>query len=102
MLRRKQRRGDKDPKIAEVLQEIALNLEIAFIDLKLEELPATAVDALRKDLDGDRTYATLQLDLFHKEKAYKADPSDQLKKDIEVVKREIQELSNDREKPHRP
>jgi len=99
-LRRKQKRGNKDPEIAEALQEIALNLEIAYLDLKLEELPNTGRDVVRKDLEGDHTYAMLQLDIFHKEKAYRVDPSDQQKREIEAAKHKIQELSNDMEKPH--
>jgi hypothetical protein len=70
--------------------------------LKLEDLPTTADDALRKDLEGDRKYVTLQLDLFNKEKASKTDPSDQLKREIEAVKHEIQDLSRDGERPYRP
>jgi hypothetical protein len=101
-LRRKQKRGNKDPEIDETLQEIAFNLEIAYVDLRLEELPSTASDVLRKDLEGDRTYATLQLDIFHKEKAYRVDPSDQQKREIEAAKNKIQELCNDMEKPHHP
>jgi hypothetical protein len=67
--------------------------------LKLEDLSTTADDALRKDLEGDRKYVALQLDLFNKKKASKTDPSDQLRREIKAVKHEIQDLSRDGERP---
>ncbi|KAK0703020.1 hypothetical protein B0T26DRAFT_680781 [Lasiosphaeria miniovina] len=107
-LRRRQRRGDRSAKTAEMLQEVDLNLDIACIDRKLEGLPkkgAGGADERKRvdELNDDRDLAGLQLDLFHREKALRASPgSEDLRKQVENVKYEIQVLDKAIEAKNRP
>jgi len=89
-------RGKEDPETAKTLKEIDLNIEIAYVELKLEDLSAGPNDGSaqkrREDLEEDHKLASLKLDLFHKENEYEASPTEELKKQIEEVNREIERL----------